>query len=106
MKPASPALPDSMVNRFRQRIFHPWSRAGDAPAPAIPAPRPEPKKKSALNFQARVAEFLLINRLRVRRRAAPSADVLEHAEHIVFVTCQNWFAPPERRKRRQQHTQL
>jgi hypothetical protein len=37
-----------------------------------------------------------VNRLRARRRAAPSADVLERAARIVFVTCQNWFAKPGR----------
>jgi hypothetical protein len=105
MKPDSPASPNSVAQRFRQRIFHPWSHAGDAASPALPAPLPEPRTKSALSFQARIAEFLLIHRLRARHRCAPSADVLQRAERIVFVTCQHWFAPPEQRKPRQ-HTRL
>lgn len=96
------AQPESVAHRFRQRIFHPFSRAGDAPpAPAVPPP----KTKRAIGFQARIAEFLLIHRLRARHKSAPSADVLQRAERIVFVTCQNWFAPPEQRKPRR-HTQL
>jgi hypothetical protein len=103
------APPESMAYRFRQRIFHPWTRVGDAvrsdqPAPP-PLPIPLPKAKTALNFQARIAEFLLIHRLRARHKSAPSADVLQRAERIVFITCQNWFAPPEQRKPRR-HTQL
>ena len=30
------------------------------------------------------------------RGGAPSADVLERASRIVFVTCKNWFATPPR----------
>ena len=83
------------ATRLRQRLFQPWSHA----------PRPdrvdgcEPGRSHArsllprrdIGFQASIAEFLLINRLRARRPAQPSADVLERAAHIVFVTCQNWF---------------
>lgn len=105
MKPDTPALPNSAAQRFRQRIFHPWSHSGDAALSVVPAPLPEPKAKSALSFQARIAEFLLIHRLRARHRSAPSADVLQRAERIVFVTCQHWFTPPEQRKPRR-HTQL
>jgi len=79
-----------MASRFRQRLFHPWSGSR---APALP---PEPVAKRKITFQASIAEFLLINRLRARRRAQPSADVMERAARIVFVTCQNWFASPAR----------
>lgn len=79
--------------RLRQRIFHPWSQSPRAaPAAVVVAP------KRQIGFQASIAEFLLISRLRARRRAAPSADVLERGAHIVFVTCQNWFAPVEHDK--------
>ena len=71
--------------RFRQRLFQPRSDAGKAGLPP----------KSNIGFQASIAEFLLVNRLRARRKAEPSADVLERAARIVFVTCQNWFAKPE-----------
>jgi hypothetical protein len=99
------AQPETVAHRFRQRIFHPWTRAGDAGRSDRPAPQPVPKTKTALNFQARIAEFLLIHRLRARHKSVPSADVLQRAERIVFITCQNWFAPPEQRKPRQ-HRQL
>jgi hypothetical protein len=56
-----------------------------------------PVAKRKLGFQASIAEFLLVNRLRARRPAQPSADVLERASRIVFVTCQNWFAKPRTR---------
>lgn len=85
-----PAAPASMASRLRQRLFHPWSGLR---APAHP---PEPVAKRKITFQASIAEFLLINRLRARRRAQPSADVLERAARIVFVTCENWFAQPRR----------
>jgi hypothetical protein len=81
------------MTRFRQRLFQPWS-GPRAPAAARP---PEEVAKKKIGFQASIAEFLLVNRLRARRPAAPSADVLERAARIVFVTCQNWFSPPENR---------
>lgn len=84
------APPASLASRFRQRLFHPWS------GPLAPASAPPAVAKRKITFQASIAEFLLINRLRARRRAQPSADVLERAARIVFVTCQNWFAQPRR----------
>lgn len=77
----------SMASRFRQRLFQPWS---GPQALAVQKPGPAAQKK--MSFQASIAEFLLVNRLRARKRAEPSADVLERAAHIVFVTCKNWFA--------------
>lgn len=86
--------PGTMVARFRQRLFQPWSGPrAVASAPDLPLPL----AKRKLGFQASIAEFLLVNRLRARRPAQPSADVLERAARIVFVTCQNWFAPPQNR---------
>ena len=63
--------------------------SGKPDVPAKPARR-------QIGFQASIAEFLLINRLRARQPSELSADVLERAANIVFVTCQDWFAPPER----------
>lgn len=79
------------MSRFRQRLFQPSATARPAAA-RLPAPLP----RKQLGFQASLAEFLLVTRLRSRRRAVPSADVLERAARIVFVTCQNWFAPADR----------
>src|SRR5215204_3145647 len=78
----------SRASRFRQRLFQPW--AGLRAPAAAQLPQPIAQKK--MSFQASIAEFLLVNRLRARKRAEPSADVLERAAHIVFVTCKNWFA--------------
>jgi hypothetical protein len=55
-----------MVSRFRQRLFQPWSGPR---APAVAQP-PEAVAKRKMSFQASIAEFLLVNRLRARRRAA------------------------------------
>ncbi|SFU72620.1 hypothetical protein SAMN05216350_104190 [Polaromonas sp. YR568] len=87
---AALAPPASMASRFRQRLFQPWS------GPRAPAALPDPVAQKKMSFQASIAEFLLVNRLRARKRAAPSADVLERASRIVYVTCQNWFATPQR----------
>lgn len=74
------------MSRVRQRLFPP--RTDIAPrAATVPAPL-----SVRAGFQAGIAEFLLVSRLRARRRAEPSADVLERAARIVFVTCKNWFA--------------
>ena len=86
------------MSRVRQRLFPPQSAGGSA-APRTdvalrPATPPAPLSVRA-GFQAGIAEFLLICRLRARRRAEPSADVLERAARIVFVTCKNWFAPAD-----------
>lgn len=81
----------TMASRFRQRLFQPWSGSQ-----ALVVPKPEPAAQKKMSFQASIAEFLLVNRLRARRRAGPSADVLERAARIVFVTCKNWFAKPPR----------
>ena len=88
--------PASMAARFRQRLFQPWRQPGSEAA-RLPAPPVDAAPRRQLTFQASIAEFLLINRLRARRPAAPSADVLERAARIVFVTCKNWFAPAESR---------
>lgn len=90
---AAPGAPlASMASRFRQRLFQPWA-GPRAPTAAQP---PEPIAQKKMTFQASIAEFLLVNRLRARKRAESSADVLERASRIVFVTCKNWFATPPR----------
>ena len=47
-----------------------------------------------IGFQARVAEFVLLNRLKARNQRDESAEIMARAERIVFVTCKNWFAEP------------
>lgn len=47
--------------------------------------------RALMRLQAGVAELLLVCRLRARRHAVQSADVLERAAHMVWVTCQHWL---------------
>ncbi len=81
--PAEPT--DGLVARLRRRMFEPAAPRADKPKPPAAA-------KREIGFQASLAEFLLINRLRARRKAAPSADVLEQGARIVHVTCKHWFS--------------
>ena len=53
----------------------------------LPAAAP----RRAVGFPSSVAEFLLMFRLRVRRRSALGAVMLERAVRIVVVTCKSWF---------------
>ncbi len=75
-----------------------------APAllPALPATR---GSRALMRLQAGVAELLLLCRLRARRHAVQSADVLERAARIVWVTCQHWFVL-EPQAHRQPRTRL
>ena len=94
MKPDSPEPASTVVSRLRQRLLQPWSQPPDAAAPPLPATVP-PRQ---VGFLASIAEFLLVLRMRARLRSASSVDVLERALRIVFVTCQNWFAPEDSRR--------
>jgi hypothetical protein len=80
-------LREGLVARLRKRMFEPLG--GRSARPAAP---PKPARRD-VGFQASLAEFLLINRLRARRKAEPSADVLERGARILQVTCKHWFAP-------------
>lgn len=86
------------MSRVRQRLFPPRSpdkRVAPGTDIAHRAANPPAPVSVRAGFQAGIAEFLLICRLRARRRAEPSADVLERAARIVFVTCKNWFTPAD-----------
>ncbi len=98
-----PSPPDSAMSRLRQRLFPARTASVDVKPPQSNLPVVARPRHVAL--QASIAEFLLINRLRARFRAQPCADMLERAARIVFVTCQNWFAPVESRERGH-HTRL
>ena len=52
---------------------------------------PFPATRRSVGFPFRVAEFLLLLRLRLRRRSALCTDMLERAFQLVVVTCKNWF---------------
>jgi hypothetical protein len=84
------AAPGGLVARFRQRLFPAVSPDRDADH-RLPLPA-----KQRISFNAGIAEFLLINRLRARSaRKAQAAEMLERATRIVFVTCRNWFSTPD-----------
>ena len=79
------------MSRFKKRLFNGWSHSEDAKAdtaPLLPVVAPQ----RSLGFPANIAEFLLVFRLKVRRRSALSSDILERALRVVLVTCKNWFA--------------
>lgn len=76
------------MTRFKDRLLHPWSRSRKesiSSLPIVASPR-------AVGFPASIAEFLLVFRLRARRRSALSGDMMERALHMVLVTCKNWFS--------------
>ena len=47
--------------------------------------------KRGINFRAGIAEFMLILRLKSRRRFDHASDIPERATRIILVTCKNWF---------------
>lgn len=91
MKAPLSAPSGTAVSRFKERMLYSWSsasnEAANGPQTLLPAIRPQ----RPVGFPASIAEFLLVFRLRARRRSALSADILERAVRVVFVTCQHWF---------------
>jgi len=103
MEPSESKPPGTAVSRLKDRIFQGWSSREESGEPkSHPVPAIAPQRQ--VGFPARIAEFLLVFRLRARRRSTLSADILERAVRVVFVTCKNWFsgtdspAPPPRRR--------
>ncbi|MDB5778326.1 MAG: hypothetical protein JWP79_2903 [Polaromonas sp.] len=102
MEPTDSKPPGTAVSRLKERIFQGWS-SREPPAQSASHPVPAIAPQRQVGFPARIAEFLLVFRLRARRRSALSADILEHAVRVVFVTCKHWFGggdPPAPRPRR------
>lgn len=90
MEPADSKPSASAVSRLKDRLFQGWSsREEPRESESHPAPAIAPQRQ--VGFPSRIAEFLLVFRLRARRRSALSADILERAVRVVFVTCKNWF---------------
>ena len=95
MKPTDSKPPATVVSRLKNRIFHGWSSREEPAQPADPAarhPLPAIAPQRQVGFPSRIAEFLLVFRLRARQRSTLSADILERAVRVVFVTCKNWFS--------------
>ena len=91
MEPVDSKPPASAVSRLKDRIFQGWSSREESAEPqSHPLPAIPPQRQ--VGFPSSIAEFLLVFRLRARRRSALSADILERALRVVFVTCKNWFA--------------
>ena len=91
MEPTDTKPPGTAVSRLKDRIFQGWSsREEPRESESHPVPAIAPQRQ--VGFPSRIAEFLLVFRLRARRRSSLSADILQHAVRVVFVTCKNWFA--------------
>ena len=91
MAPTDSKPPASAVSRLKGRIFQGWSsREEPRDAESHPVPAIAPQRQ--VGFPSRIAEFLLVFRLRARRKSVLSADILERAVRVVFVTCKHWFA--------------
>ncbi len=91
MEPTDSKPPVSAVSRLKDRLFQGWSSREEArESESHPVPAIAPQRQ--VGFPSRIAEFLLVFRLRARRRSALSADILERAVRVVFVTCKNWFS--------------
>jgi hypothetical protein len=108
MEPADSKPPATVVSRLKDRIFQGWSPREqpdkpDKPEKTASHPVPAIAPQRQVGFPSRIAEFLLVFRLRARRRSTLSADILERAVRVVFITCKNWFSgadshsPPPRR---------
>lgn len=90
----------SAVSRFKGRLSHSWQRSVRHDEEAAPQHLPAIASARPVGFPARIAEFLLILRLRARRPAARSGDILERAVRVMFVTCQSWFGARDLLKQR------
>lgn len=44
--------------------------------------------------RARMAQVLLVARLKARTRRDLAVDSLERAAHVIFVTCKSWLSAP------------
>lgn len=86
--PISPPPSAKAVTRFKDCLLHPWSRTKEDAVSSLPIVAPS----RAVGFPSRIAEFLLVFRLRARRRSAQSDDMMERALRMVLVTCKNWFS--------------
>ena len=75
--------------KFKPRLLSTFVASNPASVSALLSGR-------GIGFQARLAEFVLLNRLKARSQRDESAEIMARAERIVFVTCKNWFAESDR----------
>ena len=83
------------MSQLKDRLLHPWTNRDD---PKVKANLPSVARPRPVGFPASIAEFLLVFRLKARRRSALSTDMLERAVRVIFVTCKHWFADTDRHK--------
>ena len=94
MKTPDSASPKTAVSRLKERLLRSSPHAPDEPKASVPIVAPERRP----GFPARIAEFLLVFRMRARRSKRPSG-ILERAVQVVLVTCRHWFGAPEHPER-------
>lgn len=82
---------ETAVSRIKDRRLYPWSHPRKAAESEAGSRLPAIIPRRPVGFPSSIAEFLLVFRLRVRRRSTLSADMLERAVQVVLVTCQQWF---------------
>lgn len=72
-------------------------------APRAVSGLPGSAMRMSIKLRASVAEFLLISHLRARvqpvRSPDRSQDVIQRGAEIIDVTCRNWFAKADTRRR-------
>lgn len=90
MKTPDSAAPKTTVSRLKERLLRSSPRAPDEPTASVPAPVPERRP----GFPTRIAEFLLVFRMRAQL-AKRSSDLLKRAVQVVLVTCKHWFGAPD-----------
>ena len=108
-KPAGPTEASggiaAKVRQVKQRLFSPRTAALMAAKASTDAPNNRQGflaklelPRRSVSFQASLAEFFLVNRLRARsQQSKQAAEILERASHIVFVTCKHWFAEEDQK---------
>ena len=79
------------MSRIKERLFQNWTHRQDS-KDEPPAHLPAIKPLRQVGFPASIAEFLLVFRLKARRRSTLTADILERAVRVVLVTCKDWFS--------------
>ena len=83
LAPDSPLVHLGLVERVKQSLF---------PAGTKSLALPSSLAQRSIRFNASIAEFLLVIRLKARsQRKVQAAEILDRASHIVLVTCKDWF---------------
>ncbi|MEO5658971.1 MAG: hypothetical protein ABIQ90_04130 [Polaromonas sp.] len=98
--PNRPPPSGTAVSRLKDRLLRPWSSPNEETVATPTENLPIVAPSRALGFPASVAEFLLVFRLRIRRRSVLCGEMLERALRVVLVTCKNWFSASDAKSHR------